>query len=403
MNVRIVAFLALLICSTTQGRLFAQPADTLKSRYILPLAVAAGGSYSSVFRPEYARNLGLHFPDAQSLFVNLYFKPNRPVLVDSLFGNPYFGIGFGKPFFHQPEFLGNPYSIYLAYGLTFWKKNSLSLGFETKLGGAFHWRYFDRDDNPANRLIGGRNNYHAAADLYLRYALGKQLFIRSGVTFTHNSNGGYRLPNTGLNTLGGYIDVGYSFKKERRDVRYHSKPNYTVLPHFEYDVTLMYGSRQIRGQSENSKSTGIIDHSFKTSNLSAFLMFVGTPYVRVGVGASLIYDESTGIVVSQQIDSESALVSYVFEPSSNSRRFSPAFFGKLEIPMGYISAFADLGYIFSGTVGFYNTMSANLGAKAYFYKGINASFGIQMVPSRKANCTFIAIGYSFNHRSPIRR
>ena len=132
-------------------------------------------------------------------------------------------------------------------------------------------------------------------------------------------------------------------------------------------------------------------------------MFVGLPYVRAGVGLSLIYDESTGIVVEQLIDKESAQVSYEYEPSKISKRFSPGFLGKLEIPMGYISGFADVGYIFSRTEGFYSTMCANIGAKTYVYKGFNASFGVQMVPSRKANCTFISLGYSFNHHSVIRR
>lgn len=404
MRVRIAAFLSLLICTTTQSFLSAQPSDSISVRQVVPFAISAGGSYSYVFRPEYARNMNLHFPNAESFSLNLYFKPNRAALVDSLFGNPYFGIGFNKPYLHQSDFLGNPYSIYLSYGLTILEpRKALSLGFEIKLGGAFRWKSYDKDNNPANRLLGGRNNYHAAADLYLKYALGKRIQARFGVTFTHNSNGGYRLPNTGLNTLGGYGDLLYNFSENKGSFPNGTKQNYGMIPHFEYDLNVMYGSRQIRGQPENTKSTGIIDHSFKTTSVNAFLMFVGLPYVRAGVGLSLIYDESTGIVVEQLIDKESAQVSYVYEPSTMSKRFSPGFLGKLEIPMGYISGFADVGYIFSRTEGFYSIMCANLGAKAYVYKGFNASFGIQMVPSRKANCTFISLGYSFNHRSVIRR
>lgn len=380
----------------------AEEPDSTRWIYWTPFATTIGAGGGHVFRPRTAKKYNITFPAFQSISASLLFTSNRNTLIDTLFGKPYFGIGVYKPFFHKSELLGDPASFYIIYGLNIYQlSDELTLSAEAKLGTSIGWNPYDSTTNHENRIIGAKNNYHAGIDIFLTYRINSYLQMRAGATYSHVSDGAYRLPNAGLNTIGGFADVIVTFK-DRLRLDKHTKAARKVKPHIEYDLDVSCSSRQILGEVENTNSTVILNHSFKAVDLSTYAMYVRSRYLRMGVGIHLIYDESSNITATRTINEETATFVNSYEPSNSRERFAAGVFGKVEFPMGYVNGVVDYGYIFTPQLNSNNFTRANLGLKSYLYKGINASFGIQFTPKNKANCVFLGIGYTFNYYSLFR-
>lgn len=388
-------WMALLIGSLVAFSAFAQNSEM---RFIKPFGIAAGGDVSYVFTPTSLSDLGVQLPSGEGVSFDLIFKPTRSAHVDSLYGHPYFGVGFYKPYYHESELLGNPYSIYLLYGQNLYTFNRrVALGAETLIGGSFGWTPYDHETNPLNRIVGAKNNYHASGRVFIRYHASKSLTFKAGTVFTHNSDGSYKLPNTGFNSLGAYAQVMYNFGNDNlTPLGKANIPQFTN--HFETDLELSYGARQVRRRASNIGLNGIVNHSFRVYTAGVAAMFTGAPFLRVGLGTKLIYDESLGITVNATYDKLTNTAEYKFTPSEVGDRFVAGVFGRIEVPMGYISAFYDLAYLFGLNSTSDNVVSMNLGVKAYIYKGLNLKFGVQLIPEQKANCTELTLGYTLFKR-----
>lgn len=307
-----------------------------------------------------------------------------------------------KPYFHQSELLGNPFSFYLIYGLSILRfSDDLTLNTEAKLGASVGWNPYNFITNHENRIIGAKNNYHASLDFFFKYRINSYLQTRAGITYAHFSDGAYRLPNAGLNTIGGFAYLMVTFK-DRPNLGKHSKAASKVKPHVEYDLGINCSSRQILGEVENTNSTVILNHSFKAVDLSTYAMYVSSHYLRMGVGLHLIYDESSNVTATRTLDEIAGTYVSSYEPSPSRERFAAGIFGKLEFPMGYINGVVDYGYIFTPQLNSNNFTRVNLGLKSYVYKGLNATFGIQFTPKNEANCVFFGFGYTFNYYSLFR-
>ncbi len=399
-----IGVLALLITlQATSLSVKAEKPDSTRRLHWAPFMVSVSTSAGHVFTPKSVRKFNVSLPSYQSIAASMLFTSNQNTLIDTLYGRPYFGIGLYKPFLHESTLLGNPISFYLIYGLTIVQINSkLAVDLEAKLGGSFGWNPYNANSNPYNRIIGSTSNYHAGADLFIKYEVSKTLRTGVGVTYTHSSDGAYRLPNSGLNTLGGFAFVAVAFKDRPKIIDKYLAAVNRKHRHWEYDLGISYSSRQILGNIENTSTTAIISHSFKQVDLSSYAMYVTSHYLRAGLGFHLIYDESNNITATRTLNKQENKYMYDFIPSTFEDRIKTGLFVKAEFPMGYVNGLVNFGYIFNYEPSNSDQFRINLGLKSYVYKSLNTSFGIQIVPYRRSNCVFFGLGYTINHQSLFR-
>lgn len=400
-NIGVLALLILLqaTCLSTK----AEKPDSTRRLHWAPFVVSISTGTGHVFTPKNVKKYDVTLPAYQSIEASLLFTSNRNTLIDTLYGRPYFGIGLYKPFLHEPDLLGNPISFYLIYGLTVVQINSkFAIDFEAKLGGSFGWNPFNSNSNPYNRIIGSTTNYHAGADLLIKYEINKTLRTGVGIKYTHSSDGAYRLPNSGLNTLGGFAFIAMAFKDRPKIIDKRLTTTNRVSRHWEYDFDISYSSRQILGNIDNTNTTAILNHSFKMVDFSTYAMFVTSHYLRAGIGFHFIYDESNNITATRTLNQAENKYIYDFVPSTFKERLTTGLFVKAEFPMGYVNGLANFGYIFDNESCNSDMVRINLGLKTYVYKSLNTSFGIQLVPYRRSNCVFFGLGYTFNHQSLFR-
>ena len=175
-----------------------------------------------------------------------YLFRYRPGSVDGqIYGDVYQGIGLGFYNFGESRQLGNPVAFYLFQGarissLAPW----LSLHYEWNFGLSAGWKPYDSYYNSYNTMIGSKVNAYINANFYLRWRLSPRVSLLSGVTVSHFSNGNTKIPNAGLNTIGGNIGLECNFYRKDDLKALERKRALLAQPfrrHFTYDF-VFFGS-----------------------------------------------------------------------------------------------------------------------------------------------------------------
>ena len=175
-----------------------------------------------------------------------YLFRYRPGSVDErIYGDVYQGIGLGFYNFGESRQLGNPVAFYLFQGarissLAPW----LSLHYEWNFGLSAGWKPYDSYYNSYNTMIGSKVNAYINANFYLRWRLSPRVSLLSGLTVSHFSNGNTKIPNAGLNTIGGNIGLECNFYRKDDLKALERKVALTTQPfrrHFTYDF-VFFGS-----------------------------------------------------------------------------------------------------------------------------------------------------------------
>ena len=175
-----------------------------------------------------------------------YLFRYRPGSVDGqIYGDVYQGIGLGFYNFGESRQLGNPVAFYVFQGarissLAPW----LSLHYEWNFGLSAGWKPYDSYYNSYNTMIGSKVNAYINANFYLRWRLSPRVSLLSGLTVSHFSNGNTKIPNAGLNTIGGNIGLECNFYRKDDLKALERKRALLAQPfrrHFTYDF-VFFGS-----------------------------------------------------------------------------------------------------------------------------------------------------------------
>ncbi len=124
------------------------------------------------------------------------------------YGLPRFGIRLNANYLGEPyEQLGWAASLvpYVDFGLKSFKKSALRfvLGF----GASYHSKIYDPIYNPLQTTISLRVNNQVSFQIRYEKHFQKLGILYGGLCMDHISNGGYQLPNLGLNYLG--VNLGW--------------------------------------------------------------------------------------------------------------------------------------------------------------------------------------------------
>lgn len=182
---------------------------------------------------------------AFSTHVKYLFRYCPGSIDERIYGDVYQGVGLGFYNFGESRQLGNPVAFYLFQGarissLAPW----LSLYYEWNFGLSAGWKPYDSYYNSYNTMIGSKVNAYINANFYLRWRLSPRVSLLSGLTVSHFSNGNTKIPNAGLNTIGGNIGLECNFCR-KDDLKSLERKNALLAQpfrrHFTYDF-VFFGS-----------------------------------------------------------------------------------------------------------------------------------------------------------------
>jgi hypothetical protein len=320
---------------------------------------------------------------------------------DIVYGMPYYGIGIGVYSFNSQQ-TGHPISTYLFQGgiLKILNRKSM-LKYEWNFGSSFNWKKYDPVTNPGNQCISTQANVYFAASLIYTYVYSKDLDFNAGVTFSHVSNGATHMPNSGVNTLAGFVGVSYHFERERiRDLFNASlRPPPYEDRRLISDLSFHSSVRQRKYSTEETGlSSSFIDRSFMVAGLNYGLLLMPDYEYRYGASVDLIYDESAGFTVKKIGETPDGRDIAETHYGSFGGRFGVGLSARGEIVMPRYSVSAQVGYEIIRGNKEDNRLYQIFSVRIPFWNNLYGSFVLRSQKFSKAQYMFFGVGYMIDHK-----
>jgi hypothetical protein len=139
---------------------------------------------------------------------------NYPVLgFDFLWGNMAY-----------PEVLGSAYAFFPNASFPIFRGSRVKISHQYGLGMAYLTKYFDKDYNYKNNAIGSPFNIALNISTEASVLIYSGIYVNSGISFTHFSNGSGKLPNKGVNIPSVKLGISYLFNNSLVETPTDIKP-----------------------------------------------------------------------------------------------------------------------------------------------------------------------------------
>lgn len=135
----------------------------------------------------------------------------------SYYNYPLLGYNLSYEHFGNKDALGGAISLIPSLSFYLIQKERFSLQLQSGLGLAFLTRPFNKISNPDNTINGSHLNFAALTSLVLSFELQEGLYLESGPSVTHYSNGNYAKPNVGSNVPDWFIGIRYQLQQQPKD------------------------------------------------------------------------------------------------------------------------------------------------------------------------------------------
>ena len=310
------------------------------------------------------------------------------------------GIGIAYNTFFNPSELDNPLAIYVFQTSRIASiTHHLSLDYEWNFGASFGWKKFDEERNPFNRVIGSKVNAYIHLGALLNWQLSSNTQLRAGIGISHYSNGNTSYPNSGLNTIGGYIGMAHFFNSNKHTPTVAGTQRHNGFePYFNYDL-IVYGATRKRGIYLESENPMLVPGAFGIAGLNFNPLYNFNPYFRAGVSLDLQYDESANIeghLANQYLPADPKDLKFYRPPFSE--QFSAGLSLRAEVVMPIFSINIGIGKNFlckgADTNSFYQTFVL----KTNITKHIFLHTGYQLYKFKEPNNLMLGLGFRFNAR-----
>lgn len=195
-------------------------------------------------------------PISSSTQMNFLWKTNGQKEWQTRRHNP--TVGFTVAYnFYDTYWYGQSIGICPSIELPILKYNNFewSLRFGTGLGYiSKHYKPYAPNLDTLNNAMGAHINNYGFLSSDLRYSISQHSKLFAGVTFNHMSSAKFRLPNLGLNYIGGHIGIRYYPNKIQNDIALKKPLN--SLPN-RYLISIKQGVGMTTGESIGSAATPV--------------------------------------------------------------------------------------------------------------------------------------------------
>ena len=330
-----------------------------------------------------------------STHVKYLFRYSPGSIDERIYGDVYQGVGLGFYNFGESRQLGNPVAFYLFQGarissLAPW----LSLHYEWNFGLSAGWKPYDSYYNSYNTMIGSKVNAYISANFYLRWRLSPRVSLLSGLTVSHFSNGNTKIPNAGLNTIGGNIGLECNFYRKDDLKALERKVALTTQPfrrHFTYDF-VFFGSWHDRlvktsdGFSPSPEAYPVFGFNFTP-------MYNLNYKLRLGVSLDGTFDGGANLYTDGDVYGSVDKSDVVRPPLGD--QFALGFSGRAEYVMPFFVVGVGIGANVIGKNDL-NMFYQLLTLKIALSRAIFLHVGYRLQNFNEPNFLMLGIGFRFN-------
>lgn len=155
---------------------------------------------------------------------------------------PRTGFSFTYTDYHK-DLLGKGYSLSYFLEPEYRLGNRMKMYFRAGAGFSYLTNPFDPVKNPENQSYSGHINTFLQLNIGLNYPLSRHFALYASGNFFHNSNGGFKEPNSGLNYINASVGLQYYQYATVLPVYKKEKDNSWKHQGFHYDVSLFYSPK----------------------------------------------------------------------------------------------------------------------------------------------------------------
>ncbi len=328
-----------------------------------------------------------HGFQALSLKYSIHTDGRKPW--EQLYAYPVWGAGLYQGFFKNDYGeMSNPSAAYMFMDLPLKRWKKWSLNWEMGLGVSFNWNTHDPNENQYVYPISTSKTIFLDLGINAVVPVGKHLNLKAGLTTSHFSNGGFRVPNAGMNMAGARVEMQYIFN-QRPQVIYREIPEYQK--EWEWIALIAPSRRQIGYNFVNENSDTIMwAINYGALNFSSTLNRQISHKMKFGLGADLTYNEAFGadIIIVNSLPAKA--------PTKLTDKMLVGAYGSIELVLGKVSLIFQPGYyLYKKEVEEHDIPSAyqRIGIKYHIGNNLIAGISIRGIYFSKAEFIEWTIGY----------
>lgn len=273
---------------------------------------------------------------------------------EQVYNYPDYGISYQYIDFKNP-YIGNNHAIGIHYNFYFFKRH-LMLRISQGIG--ITSNPYDKEINNKNNAFGTKildNNYFLLQ--YQKQNIIGRFGLQAGLFLTHFSNGRFKAPNSGINTVALNVGVNYNFSEEKSFIKDSLPSNASYRERIKYNFAFRTGI------SEGSV-VGLGQRQFYHIGL----------YADKRIGRKSALQLGTDIFFSRYLKDYIKFVSVAF-PEGNSQHTNPntdykrvGLFVGHELFINKLSIETQLGYYIYKPFDYEIDIYQRIGLKYYVYK-----------------------------------
>lgn len=169
------------------------------------LQVYYGSFISSASKAAYMKDSYSYFGEISFIKGATTYLPQRGIAVS--YGNS-----------GSKQYIGNIAAAYAFCNLNLYRTQIFSSSLRTGAGVSIIEKPYNVETNHKNMLLGSKLNLLIHLLWKNEFAVGNDVFINAGISFSHLSNGTTKLPNLGLNVVVLSFGLRYAFNNLKKEV-----------------------------------------------------------------------------------------------------------------------------------------------------------------------------------------
>ncbi|MBS2210226.1 acyloxyacyl hydrolase [Carboxylicivirga mesophila] len=297
----------------------------------------------------------------------------------SYFNYPEIGLGFYHGTFGNKDIYGTGYALFPYINYNIYRNPKLSVQNKVSMGLGYATKPFDIETNTYNTVFSSHLNVYIGLALLMDYRIHKNFSLSASASLTHLSNGAYRKPNHGVNTLTASLGAKYHFNDALTPVL----PKEVAPPSNKREVLIV-------GSIGRSQSTPYNQQLYWNGSLSINHLWHINEKRAVGLGFDQFY-------------SETAPYSWeAYEKAGEDVTFSTqdylfnAVFASYNVFLGKTTLFVNVGTYLHTNIKPPQPVYPRLGIRHYVTKNLIANFSVKASFFRSEFLEF-GLGYSFRY------
>jgi hypothetical protein len=282
---------------------------------------------------------------------------------EQVYNYPDYGISYHYVDFKN-QYLGVNHAVGLHYNFYFFKRN---LMFRISQGIGMTSNPYDKEANNKNNAFGTKimdNNYFLLQ--YKKEHIIDRIGFQAGLLLTHFSNGRFKAPNSGINTIALNIGLNYSFDDQQAFIKDSLPSNEIYKERIKYNIAFRTGI-----------SEGPVPHLGQRQ-----FYHIGL-YADKRIGRKSALQLGTDIFFSRYLRDYIAFASVAFPEGHKSYTDPNVDYKRVGLFVGHelfinkLSIEAQVGYYVYKPFEYEIDLYQRLGAKYYLYQNVFAGVGLK--------------------------